>query len=333
MEARAEMMLRMLGRLFCAVGLGVAALSAGCSVRQVELPHDGMVMMSPQNSPLTQRADGHGVVRFDAKFTGKTQVFLYDNLAWAFARMPCVRSDSGTLIMLDTGMNFPAHVTMDVVVKNQLPAHLGAPIDVAYVPGVKLGPDLAKGFPAQIDSKQWVLFGLGMPMYRARGWTFGSPILSKSEFLAFDSRLERVTIGFDKFQEDKEHKWISYAMPPNRIGVPMVTIPVAGKDMTMLADSAGGPRLILNKDDWDKISSGVVVEKTYKDDYPSWQGSQTMDVYVVKKLTFGPLKFEHEPVWVRNGAMLEQIPGFGLGLLKRQVAVWDFGGGKFWIGY
>jgi hypothetical protein len=307
----------------------------GCGIHQVALDTSGLVPLSPLKLPVTMSSDGHrqAVSSFKFYLEGHTQTLAYDGLAWTFGHVPCVMADSGNLVMLDTGMNFPGRATLDVIRKGHFPAHIGQPFNFAAISELKIGRTTAHQFPVIADIREWEYRVLGVPVYHARGWTLGTPLLATANYLAFDNRLEQVTIGFEKFQPPLDHQWASYEMTPSALGLPIIKIPVSGQDVELDPDSAGGPRLILDQDQWNAVAPHVQVEKFYTDQYPSWAGLQTIDVYVVRELTFGPLVFKDEPVWVRTGKKLETTPTVGLGLLRRDTAVWDFSGNRFWIGY
>src|ERR1700677_396166 len=126
-------------RAVLAVGVLLSLGSAGCSFRQAQLDTHGLTPMTPQNTPMTQAAAPMRPVQSLLALEGRTQTMPYSAAAWQFARLPCVNSASGETVLLDTGMDISAHVTLDIVRDNRYPIYLGHEYDVAYVPSLSLG--------------------------------------------------------------------------------------------------------------------------------------------------------------------------------------------------
>lgn len=307
-------------------------LCCGCGLRLVSLDQRGLAPMTPENSPgVAMDSQGHGHAEFRPLFTGHTQTHAYDPTLWRFAKLPCILSAGGDLVLLDTGMNFPAHVTLDVARDRRVPAHLGASFKFAYVDSLSLGEAAARRFPAVVDTDEWALRVLGLTLYRTRGWTLGCPVLDQACYLAFDNRNRRVTVGFERFSPPEDGKWSSYDMYP-RGGLPFVRLPVAGQSVELCADTGGGPHLILDRAEWERIAPSVQVVRHSESEYPTWGGMQGVDVYIVRELTLGSISLKSEPVWVRKGPAREVPALVGLGPFADEVVVWDFLCSKFWIG-
>jgi hypothetical protein len=262
---------------------------------------------------------------------GHTATFPYSLGAWQFARLPCVNSPSGDIVLLDTGMDISAHVTLDIVRDKGYPTRLGNALNLAYVPMLSLGDVAATRFVAQVDDKEWQFSIFGWTLFRARAWTLGNGLLSSAKYLRFDNRNCCVTFGFDNFEPRSDLHWTAYPMYTHE-NRPWVHIPMAGGSIGLLADSGGGPRLILDRPQWDMLAPHVKVLHRASDQYPSWYGMQPVDVYTVANLEFGPIHLHNEPVWVRTGDDEGMEPSFGLGVLNNAVAVWDFHSRQFWIG-
>ena len=308
----------------------------GCALRQAESDDSGLIEMTPRNSPMTQASHRPPSIMAIQALQGRTQMLAYSQLPWMFGRLPCVTTNYGETLLLDTGMDVSAHVTVDIAREQKFPTHLGRYGDVAYVNSLRLGQLNVRGFTAMVDDRQWELALFDQPIFRVRAWTLGCSVLQYSNFLAFDNRKCQATIGLQAFvpanlYPAKTTQWTSYQMYFLRRR-PWVRIPVAGGVMDILADSGGGPRLILRPEQWEQLATRVVVEKRGEDSYPSWYGMRPVDVYVVKELTFGPLTLTHEPIWVRRVDEDPAPPTFGLGMLPNAVGVWDFENRKFWVG-
>jgi hypothetical protein len=309
---------------------------AGCGLRYVELDRRGVTQINATNAPVTTQPDGSSSVRFQPTLRGATTSLPYDGILWRFARLPAVRAADGNLALLDTGMGDVARATLDVVKDGRHPAHLGDDIQFAHLKTLAIGSAVATDVPVVVETHQWQVRALGLPLYRTRGWVLGMPLLEQAKYVAFDNGRRRATIGFEPFDpatRSQELEWASYEMTIID-GRPHVRLPVAGRTIEMLADSAGGPRLILRRADWDEIAGGVRVTRHRVEQYPTWGGHQSVDAYRVRRLPFGPLTLRNETVWVLRGDPANVVSAFGLGLFddERAVAVWDFAAGRFWIG-
>jgi hypothetical protein len=113
---------------------------------------------------------------------------------------------------------------------------------------------------------------------------------------------------------------------------PEVEIDVAGRPLRLLADSAGGPKLILNPPEWASIRDHVRVTRTGRERYPTWDGFAEADVYTIDRLSIGPVTRRNAVVWVRRNPPGDLSPLLGLGPLDDCVVVFDYAGKQFWIG-
>jgi hypothetical protein len=321
-------------RIFTVLVLALQfAVSAGCGLRYRELGHRGVVPLSYVNSPATQRAEGGNRIEVQSTFAGETQTFRYDGTLWRFAKLPYVRADNRDLVMLDTGMSTDiARATLDVVRGGKHPAHLSKDLRFAYVRSLKMGKVEARELLVTVELGTWQFHVLGLTIYHLRGWILGMPLLAQAKYLAFDNPKARVTIGFEPFAPSPKLKWRHYPLE-FREGDPWVRLPVAGQEVDFVADSGGGPRLILNAEQWQQITGRVRIKGRSKGRFPTWGGHRDVDVYRVRDLRIGPVKRGREEIWVRRGQPLPgEAPTFGLGLFEDAVAVWDVHGRRFWVG-
>jgi len=322
---------RCTARAILAAGVLLSALT-GCSIQQTPLDKHGLTPMTPQNTPMTRASVPMRPIGSFLALDGKTQTLPYSPMPWEFGCLPCVNSASGDMVMLDTGMDVSAHVTLDIIRDGKYPVQLSRHPSVSYIPSLSLGGIAAERFLADVDDKEWQFSIFGLPIYGARAWTLGTQLLSHSKYLAFDNRNHCVTIGLEDFHGTNNLRWTWYDMYTYEHR-PWVNLPVAGgKSMSFLADSAGGPHLILDREQWDDIAPHVQVARQMADQYPTWYGMQPVDVYVVRELSFGPLHLRNEAVWVRKGDDSGEEPSFGLGIFAGTVAVWDFHNHRFGVG-
>jgi hypothetical protein len=317
-------------RPHCAVILILSLLAPIGCIRQVTLHSRTLTRMTPANVPTTRGADGTLASHFRPRLEGQTQTLRYDWLLWRIGRLALVRGDDGNLVMLDTGLNEWGRVTLDVAERGRHPTELSAPRPIVYCRSLLLGSVRFNDLPATAWPRTWQCDILGLPIYRMRGWVLGSWPLRKARFLAFDNRARTATIGMDDFVAPRTHEWSSYPMTW-RNGVPFVDMPVAGETMPLLADSAGGPNLMLTRQQWDRIAPRLQIRRHREHKYPSWEGYEKVDAYFVRELPFGPLTLRNIEVWVLRADSNEQ-PSFGLGVLPNATAVWDFAAKQFRVG-
>ena len=316
-----------------ATTLTLLLAATGCGLRYADLSPRGVDSLSSSNSPTTRTADGRNQIQVQPTFTGRTQTFRYDGILWQFAKLPCVRADNGDLVLLDTGLAHDvARATLDVVRDGKHPAHLSKDTRFAYVRSLKLGNVEARELLVSVEPGTWQFHVLGLTLYHQRGWAFGMPLLAQANYLAFDNPNKRVTIGFEPFAPTPSLEWRHYPFE-FRDGSPWVRLPIAGHEIDFVADSGGGPRLILNAERWNQISANLQIKRRSKGKFPTWGGHRDVDIYRVHGLRVGPVERGREEIWVRRGPSLEgETPTFGLGLFKDAVAVWDVQGKRFWVG-
>lgn len=306
--------------------------ASGCGLRLVDLQPVDVTQIDESNAPVEVTAEGKRSINARGVLIGTTQAFPYDWLLWRVTRLPWIRSTSGELVLLDTGMGNMAHVSLDIVSKSGYPAHLGDPTNFTYVKSLAIGQMVASDILAIIETKQWQFHVLGLPIYRMCGWALGMPLLEQASFLAFNNQTAEVTIGFEEFKSWPELSWQSYDLI-NRKGMPYVSLPIAGVPTELVADSGGGPRLILNSKHWKAISRHVEVTRHWVTSYPTWGRSQEVDAYRVSQLMLGPVELRDEVIWVKQGDSETTGPGLlGLGPFKDAVVVWDFNRHRLWIG-
>jgi hypothetical protein len=315
-------------KLLSAFGVMLVICATGCSLQLVDLESGSITPISPDNAPLTISPDGHRSIEFTMRMTGSTQTLPYDRLIWLMTRMPCVRTDQG--------LADPARVDLDIVQADGYPAYLGEPVNLAYIHSLGIGSVTIVDFPAVIMTKQWQVRTLGIPIYRDRAWTLGMPILKQMKFLALNNPQKQVTFGYESFTQWPTLNWHRYEMTFAEDTRPYVSLPVAGVELRLLADTGGGPSLILNQQQWDKIKHDLQILHHAVKDYPTWGKYRRADTYRVTKLKLGPVILNKPVIWVRHSdesKQTDEVGGLiGLGPLAHQVLVWDFEHGCLWIG-
>ena len=307
-------------------------VSTGC-LRQVPVKSRGLVQMKPEHLPTTRRADGSVVGYARPELTGKTQTLRYDGLLWRFTRMPYVHATrpSKRLVLIDTGMDWFARVTLDVASEQRLPVNTAEKPWIAYVKRLSLGAIELRALPAVTWDRTYEVRVGFVPIYRLRVWVLGNMLLRQAKYLAFDNPRRRITIGREPFAPDDGLRWTSYPMH-ERDDRPEVDIPLAGQTVRVLADTAGGPNLTLNAPEWERIKPHVRVKGHKTDTYPSWDAFVPVDVYTVDRLTIGPVTRRNAVVWVHRNPESDVSPVLGLGPLEDCVVVFDYAGRKLWIG-
>ncbi len=330
-----------LRRASVAVLLSLSLSSAGCGLRLVSLTDsiDSQIIIKidETNAPVRVNADGRRSIHVQPTLDSSVeQVTLpYDSLLWTTTKMPFVRADEAAgkrdLILIDTGLLGAPVVTLDVVARRQLPANLGEP-PFAYAKSLSMSGITFKDLLAWIEDQTWQFRVLGIPVYRLSSWVLGMPLLRKAHYLCFDNDRGEVTFGVkSSFQPDPGWQWEEFEMTyPD--GRPWVKLPVAGKEMMLLADSGGGPHLILNRAEWEVIADDLEIVRHNVDQYPTWGGFQQVDAYKVKTLALGPIVHRNALVWVQRKSERPVPPScIGLGPFRDSVVVFDFERSKLWI--
>jgi hypothetical protein len=315
--------------LLCAAALALA----GCVERVTLKPQKQLNPMRLDHLPATTRAaDGSIIGLARPHLTGKTQTLPYAGLLWRFGRLPCARaSDTNRLVMLDTGLNWFARVTLDVAADEQRPVKVAKDYTIAYVDRLPMGTIVAESIPAVTWDQAYDVRIAFIPIYRPRGWILGNMLLRQSKYVAFDNPAKQVTIGRESFEPRADLSWASYPMG-NRGDCPEIEIDIAGRPLRLLADSAGGPNLLLEQAQWEQIRDRVRVRKKTRDSYPTWDGFESVDVYCVESLRIGPVERRKAIVWVRPEPKEDAASLLGLGPLEDCVVVFDYAGKRFWIG-
>lgn len=314
----------------------LAALPCGCGLTSVDIKARELAPWTSANSPTTSNADGTRTFTARPLLSGGgTLTFPYDPLLWQIAHMPCIRTSAGEVMLLDTGLiGVPLAVTLDVVNKNHYPTQTfipGSDFSMSYIGALPIGDMNVTDAPAWLQSKTFALQVLGLPIYRVSGWVMGHSLLSQAKFVAFDNLHRQATFGFTAFAPDDNMQWKALEVDP-RLGLPFVRVTIAGKPFTMLADSGGGPHMILNAPQWQAIAPNLKVLHHQREKYPTWGGFQEVDAYVVERLVIDDVTLPHQTVWVRRVNKLETFPLLGLNMFPEQTLVWDYAHRKWWIG-
>jgi hypothetical protein len=313
----------------------LAAILTGCGITSVNIKAGELAPWTSANSPTIANADGTRT--FSARpmlSVGGTLTFPYDPLLWNIAHMPCIRTSAGDVMLLDTGLiGVPLAVTLDIVDKNHYPTQnfLSSDFKLSYVGILPIDEMNVTDSPAWLQSKTFAVHILGIPIYRVSGWVMGSSLLSQAKFVAFDNLHRQATFGFRDFAPDENLQWKTLEVEPH-FGLPFVRVEVAGKPFVMLADSAGGPHMILNAAQWTAIEGSLKVLHHRRETFPTWGGFQEVDAYVVERLVIDGVALPHQTVWVRRGRNVEAFSLLGLNMFPEQTVVWDYGHHKCWIG-
>jgi len=253
----------------------------GCGLRLVDLNAVDVVKIEQDSAPINSIEHSKQWIKTCNKLAGTTQIMSYDRLLWRVTRLPFIRSTSGELVLLDTGMTDPIRVTLDIINEGGHPVRPGESANLTYVKSLAIGQVAVNRILAAIETQQWQLHVLGLPLYRMRGWALGLPLLGQTNFIAFNNQTAEVTFGFEKFESWPQLSWQSYELI-NRDGMLYVSLPIAGVPTQLCADSAGGPRIILNREQWEAISKHVKIKRHWATSYPTWGRSQKVDAYRVR---------------------------------------------------
>ena len=309
----------------------LSLICPGCGLQRVELHCGNINEISAQDVSIEVSEDGTRSITVPIDVEGSSQTLAYDRTLWTFARLPCVRSTDGELVLLDTGLTSPARVTLDVVCSDGHPAHLEDTFSFAYIKSLNLENITVGKFIAFIEHEQWQFRILCLPLYKLRGWALGMPVLRQMSFIRFDNRNREVTLGMETFSPESELRWRQYKLS-NRDGRPYVRLPIAGIETELLVDSGGGPNLMLNADQWHKIAKKVKIERRWAKEYPTWDGFDEVNAFQVKRLEIGAKEISSAVIWVLPEAS-PVVPAIGLGPFENEVVVWDFDNSQYWIGH
>src|SRR5678815_1474687 len=162
----------------------------GCGLTAVTLTPGRILEISKENAPVVE-ADGKREIQFRARMTRKTVSFAYDDLLWRTTQMPYARLPGGDFLLFDTGSPQMLHVTLDIVEREQLPAHLGRP-PFAYIREKKFGELEVLDTLADVEKVGYDFQVLGVPLYRHRGWVMGLGLLMTAQYLCCDSRQKKL---------------------------------------------------------------------------------------------------------------------------------------------
>src|SRR5262245_52663594 len=222
--------------IFTTLLLTTLLSTSGC-LRLVSIRDRQITPLTERDVPLATTPDGNRVIKAAISVRGTTEKFEYNSTLWRFARMPCIRSQAGFLVMLDTGMDAPARATLDVIAAQKYPAVVGDDVDFAWVPSLSFGGIAFSNLLVLIETNVYEAQFLGLPLYRANGMVLGMASLRAAKYLAFDNERREVTIGLEKFAPTTNRTWESFRFvaDPERglVARPYVDLPIAGQPVRL----------------------------------------------------------------------------------------------------
>ena len=323
--------------------LSILILSAlvahpGCSLHIADIsaladPHK-VCVLSPQTAPVTVSEEGHtSFTEAPALRQPEPTTLSYNRLWWLFARVPVVRGrlPNGRTypVMLDTGcLPYPLVVTLDIALQNHMPVRLQPP-ELCYVKRLNIGGTTVEGFLASVFPYQWQVRFLGIPLYRVRGFVIGLPVLRHFQYILLDNAHGEVELSTDvPFRPDDPEAWVKYPLLLEEDQL-MVDLPVAGKRMRLMLDTAGGATLKVSQSDWAELRQRVQVTGSSQKEYPSWR-------YMVSALEFRVAELQIGERVVRNARVLvpekaDQVSLVGMGSFEDRTVVLDFGRRYLWV--
>ncbi len=254
----------------------------------------------------------------------------YDRLLWLVAKLPFVKTDDGDHLLPDTGIGYPARTSATVISRRRWPTMRQA--DLAFVESVSVGKGAFLDFGTTIENGVWQFRVCGIVVYELDGIALGIPVLKTCRYIAFDNPNHQVRFSVtESFSPPVDSVWQNYPMR-ERLAVPWVTIPINGVSIELVADSGGGPRIILNPEQWKALAPNVRVVSHKESSYPTWGGPQPIDEYTVKNLTIGDKSIGRAKIWVRQPNGRDFAPTIGLGPLADETVVFDFERMRLWVG-
>ncbi len=105
-------------------------------------------------------------------------------------------------------------------------------------------------------------------------------------------------------------------------------VPIQGQMMKIMADTGGGPVLILSSADWQQLRPAVRVIGEKSGRFPTWGGYLPVKIVTVEELEVAGRKTRHAELWV-----CEKWPEstFGLGCFADRTLVLDFARQVLWV--
>src|SRR5436190_3954885 len=139
-ERNRKVNVMMTGRTVLALTLLLALLmsTSGC-LRLVGIKDRNITPITERDVPIKKTRNGRREIQTVITLRGATQKFGYNSTLWRFTRMPCIRAQPGFYTMLDTGLDAPGRITLDLVTAQKYPAYLGEPADFTFVSSLKIG--------------------------------------------------------------------------------------------------------------------------------------------------------------------------------------------------
>lgn len=162
--------------LLAVTGCGLRYKDVSESVNTAAIPQ-----VSPDNAPVETNADGSRTLKVKGKIVCEKGIFTvpYVGLLWTICKLPYARSDSGDLVLLDTGLGGLARVTLDTVARRRWPANLGKPRFV-FVKSLAVGDSTFENLVAGIEDGIWQFRLFGIPLYEVSGVALGTSALCVS---------------------------------------------------------------------------------------------------------------------------------------------------------
>ena len=321
--------------IFSAIALTLSLSCTGCGLRYVDLDvdTDAIVPMRKDNTPIKYTDDGQIL------FTGKpllrgtrsSVVLKYDRLLWWFTRLPFVRTDDKQLLLVDTGLHVAMRVTIDKVVKAGYPVLCAESGSFAYIESLNFDELALQDFIAGIERKTYQFFILGIPRNPPRRWYIGMPLIQQANFIAFNNRAQELTIAFHEFVPDPALSWQSYEFTEIE-GRPHVRLMISDVPIELMVDTGGGPKIILDRSQWEALSEHVQIKRHTVSSFPTWGGFRAVDEYVVDRLQLGHVELRNESIWVLQDDSSGFRPLLGLGPFNDVIVVWDLNCNRYWIG-
>ena len=248
-------------------------------------------------------------------------------------------------IILDTGCSVACMVNDLHVIKNKMPIYpLGtnpvysAEMGLCRLPELRIGKMSLTNLLSMYIEKRNSIQTFGVSIAYDDSILVGLDVLRSFRYILFDNINKEVEFSAkETFAPDESELWASYPFSikekTKSSSAIFVEIPVASEPMELMLDTGWGGELVLNEQNWEKLSRRISKVRLRKDNCAfAFLPEMACKKTIVKKLDIGHIKIKSAKIEVLpddNPLKLRAL--LGMYCFRNTIMVLDFERNLMWI--